>query len=229
MTTSWRPRNASGRSGRGGSCRIRPTEVTSSGTVSVHSAHRAEHAPRLLPRPDEPAGVQRRRPGRGGTPAPSRRRSCRRPRAGPRRGRARCPRRRGRASPSAVTTSMAVDRVGGEPVATAEPAHAAAEGVADDAHVRGRPVQGGQPVLGGQGPDVPPLGAPLHPRGAARRIDRGAAHARGVDQKRALEVAAWPAPCPVAWTATRSPAAPAARTAAATSSASPGMNTASGR
>ena len=154
-----------------------------------------QHAPRLLPGPDEPAGVQR----LDRVEAELQRRDDAEVAAAPAEG------------PEEVGLGVRVGadglavgrhdldgghRVGGEPVATAEPAHAAAEGVADDAHVRGRPVQGGQPVLGGQGPDVPPLDARLHPRGAARRIDRGSAHARGVDQKRALEVAAWTGPVP---------------------------------
>ena len=106
-----------------------------------------EHARCLVPRPDEPAGVHR----LDGVEAELDRRDDPEAAAAAAEG------------PEQVGLRLRVgahhlaggrhelegrDRVARQPVAAAEPAHAAAEGIAHDADVRGGAVEGGEPVLG---------------------------------------------------------------------------------
>ena len=67
------------------------------------------------------------------------------------------------------------------------PADAAAEGVAGDADVRGRAVQGGQAQRRGLGDDVAPAGAGADPRAARAGVDLDPVQARGLDQDRLLQ------------------------------------------
>ena len=68
------------------------------------------------------------------------------------------------------------------------PADAAAEGVADDADVRRRPGERGQPVLGGRGDDVHPQRAGLGPRDAGASASIVTPRiADGLEQDRAVE------------------------------------------
>jgi hypothetical protein len=62
------------------------------------------------------------------------------------------------------------------------PAEAAAERVAGDADVRGRPVQRGEAVLGRDRDDVAPLCAGAHPRDAALDVDLYALQRVGLDE-----------------------------------------------
>ena len=94
-----------------------------------------------------------------------------------------------RSRPSAVTISTAVHVVGGEAVLAAERAHAAAEGVADDADVGRRPAQPGQPELGGGLQDAVPLDAGLDAGDPPLGVDGDALHAAGGDHQRAGGVA----------------------------------------
>jgi hypothetical protein len=74
-----------------------------------------------------------------------------------------------------------------EAVPAAEPADAASERVADDAHVAGGARQPGEPVLGGRERDLRPEDACLDARAAPHGIDLDAAHARGPDEDRVLQ------------------------------------------
>ena len=68
--------------------------------------------------------------------------------------------------------------VGGQAVAAAEPAEAAAERVADDADVGRRAGERGEADLRGGAGDVEPLGAGLDARDAVALVDLDAAHLR---------------------------------------------------
>ena len=86
-------------------------------------------------------------------------------------------------SPSASTTSARDDRVGGQTVAAAEPAEAAAEGEADHADVRTRARQPGQPVRRCRVDHVGPDRAGADP-GAVGRVDSDRPELGGVDEQR---------------------------------------------
>ena len=146
--------------------------------MRVHSRQRLEHLARALPRPDQRAREHARgrvereleRGHRAEAPAAA----AQRPEQ---LGLALGGRRR-RTRPSAVTTSIAEHAVGGEAVAAAEPAQAAAERVADHADVRRGARQRSEPELGRRLRDVHPQRARPHVGAAARRVDVDAAHAR---------------------------------------------------
>ena len=79
--------------------------------------------------------------------------------------------------------------VGSEPVAAAEPPHAAAQRVAGDADVGRGAVQRHQPVGGGRGHDVLPEGARLDVRGARHGVDAHLRHGARAHQDHVGEVA----------------------------------------
>ena len=99
-----------------------------------------------------------------------------------------------RSRPSAVTISTACTWSAAKPKLAAERAHAAAEGVADDADVGRRAAQPGEPVVGGGLEDPLPLHAGLDAGDAALGVDGEALHPAGGDHQRAGGVADRPVP-----------------------------------
>ena len=79
------------------------------------------------------------------------------------------------------------DQVGGVAVGPAEDRESAAEGVADDARVRGGAAQARQAVGGGRGHDVAPLRARGDGGGAGRGVHVHVRHAGRVDQQAVLD------------------------------------------
>ena len=150
-----RPRSGSGISSIGGSWRMRPTEVISSGVVSVQSRQAESTSLGVLPGPDQPAGedgLEREElvlEGRDDAEVAA----------------AAAQREEEVALVGVVdAVELAVGRdqldrrqgVGGEAVLAGEPAHAASERVARDADVRRGAVQDSEAVLGRGGHDVVP-------------------------------------------------------------------------
>ena len=80
------------------------------------------------------------------------------------------------------------DAVRGETAAAGEPAHAAAERVADDADVGRRPVQHDEALLGGRLDDVPPYRPRLDADAARLGVDRHVPQALRLDENRFLEL-----------------------------------------
>ena len=167
---------------------MRPTEVTSSGVVSVQSRQAVEHALRLLPVPDHPAGegllereeleLHRRDDAEVAAAAAQ-----------------------GEEEVALVRVVDAVelavgrhdldrgDRVGGHAVLAGEPADAAAERVADDADVRRGAVQGDEAVLGGGADDLLPEHAGADARLAGLGVDLDRAQLVRADEDGVGEVA----------------------------------------
>ena len=97
------------------------------------------------------------------------------------------------------------DAVRLEAVLSAEPAHAAAQRVAGDSDVGGRPVQCGEPVLGELRRDAPPLHAGPDPHASGVDVDGDLLELADVDEERSSSAPCASALWPVACGATRRP------------------------
>ena len=92
-------------------------------------------------------------------------------------------------SPSAVTTSIGGDVVGRKPLRAGEPAHAAAERVADDADVVGRARERGEAVGRERVEDLLPDRAGTHPDRLRAGVDDDVPRQRRPQDDRVREVA----------------------------------------
>ena len=188
IVTKLRPRRNSGISGIGGICMIRAEEVTSSGTGQRPLAPGVHDLGGALPRPPHRAGVEL---GHGVEGDLHRGHDAEAAAAAAQR-------------PEQVRVVVGVDAaqppvgghdldrqhaVGGQAVLAAEPADAAAEAVADHADVGRGAGQRGEAVLGGGLGDLEPQRAGGDAGAARLGVDLDAAHARGAEQDRVLEVA----------------------------------------
>ncbi len=187
-TTNDLPRTGSGISGIGGNCRMRPTEVISSGTSAVQVRQAFSTSRRPLDREPEDARVdlgdrQEVELDRGDD-AEGAAAAAERPeevglvlRVG---------------ADEVAVRGDELDRghlVGADAVLAGEPREAAAERVADDADIRRGACERGEAVLGRRLDDLDPDHARLGARGARLGVDRDAAHARRPYEDRVREVA----------------------------------------